>query len=100
MKLLIFTIYDEKIAAYGVPFFTPAIGSAARMFADLANDPNTAVGKHPEDYTLYHIGYYGDDGARVEANPTPVFVGKATDYIEPPAKQRETEFDRVRNANV
>ncbi len=96
MKLLIFTIYDEKAQVFGTPFFTPAIGIASRMFSDLANNHDTTVGKHPEDYTLYHIGYYVDTGAQFENTTTPIFIGKATDYIEP--KQQPGRIRGIENA--
>ncbi len=96
MKLLAFTIYDEKAEVFARPFFTPAIGVASRMFHDLAKDLTTDVGRHPEDYSLYHIGYYRDDNARFDNNETPVLIGRATDYVETaPAGAKLTEIKSV-----
>jgi len=96
MKLLAFTVYDEKAEVYATPFFTPAIGQASRMFADLANNKETAIGKHPEDYTLYHIGYYLDTHAKFDNNEQPVLIGRALDYIE---REPNARFKEIQNAN-
>lgn len=83
MKILVFTIYDEKAEVYGQPFFTPAIGIASRLFSDLANNPESPIGKHPADYKLYHIGYYTDENARFDNNENPVYIGAGQDYVTP-----------------
>lgn len=61
MMLNAYTVYDNKALTYNVPFFTSTDGAAVRMFADLANDSNTAVGRHPSDYSLFAIGSYDDN---------------------------------------
>lgn len=60
MKLFAYCIYDRKAVIFHAPFFSHADGSAARSFADLANDRSTTVGRHPADYVLYRIGEFDD----------------------------------------
>ena len=55
-----YTIYDRKALQYHSPFFAVADGAALRSFSDLANDPNTTIGKHPGDYVLYRAGAWDD----------------------------------------
>ncbi len=81
MKLLAFTIYDEKAECYGHPFFVSAMGIATRMLSELVKNDNSMVGRHPEDFTLYHIGFWRDDEAKFENFATPKFVARATDSI-------------------
>jgi len=57
----VFAVYDEKIAAYMQPFFSPTIASGIRAFADAASDPNSMLNKHPADFTLCVIGNFHDD---------------------------------------
>ncbi len=83
MKLLAFSVYDEKSEAFGHPFFTSAIGIASRMFNDWVNNKDTMVGRHPEDYKLYHVGYWLDDHAKFDSNEVPVLIGQGTDYKTP-----------------
>lgn len=60
MILHAYTIYDRKALQYHAPFFAVADGAALRSFMDLANDPQTSVGRHPGDYVLYRCGAYDD----------------------------------------
>lgn len=60
MLLNAYSLYDAKSLTYSPPFYSGAHGSASRMVADLAGDPNTTVGRHPKDFTLYCIGMFND----------------------------------------
>lgn len=60
MLLRAYSIYDNKALVYRAPFFASTNGEASRSFADLANDINTIVGKHPADYSLFCVGAYDD----------------------------------------
>lgn len=66
MMLNAYTIYDIKSLQYYPPFFASTDAAAARSFADLANDPNTNVGRHPADYVLYCCGTFLDSNGRLE----------------------------------
>ncbi len=81
MKLIIFSVFDEKSGAFGTPFFCPAIGQALRLFGDLAVDDKTSVGRHPEDYKLYEVGAWLDDCAKFQSCEQPKFLGHATDFV-------------------
>src|SRR5258708_3350659 len=55
-----YCVYDRKAQLYNVPFFAITDGSAVRSFQDLANDPQTTVGRHPLDYVLFRVGSFDD----------------------------------------
>lgn len=62
MALLIaYTLHDVKALTYSPPFFTSNDGVAKRMVADLVQDTNTTVGRHPADFRLYKAGTF-DEG--------------------------------------
>lgn len=61
MKLLVFSIYDVQAEVYQKPFFCLAEGEARRAFVDIIGDPKSALGQHPEDYSLVIIGSYNDN---------------------------------------
>lgn len=82
MKLLAFTIFDEKSGAFGHPFFVPAVGLATRTFSDWCNNPKTPVGLHPEDYRLYQVGDWDDGSAKFTNLEVMRLVGTGTDYLE------------------
>lgn len=60
MLLNAYSLYDVKALTFSPPFYCSAHGQAVRMVMDLANDPNTMVGRHPEDFTLFCIGMFND----------------------------------------
>lgn len=60
-----YTIYDSKALVYHRPWFELTHGAATRAFADLVNDAQTSIGRHPTDYVLYHIGTYDDARGRM-----------------------------------
>lgn len=81
MILRAFAIYDVKAEVYNTPFFYGANGQAVRAFKDLANDKQTTVGRHPEDFKLMVLGTF-DDGTGEFVSSDPTSLGFATDYVE------------------
>lgn len=67
MLLNAYTVFDNKALTYSPPFFVNTDGAAVRMFADLVNDMNTSVGRHPGDYSLFCVGTFSDANASIEA---------------------------------
>lgn len=60
MLLNAYTLYDAKALTYSPPFFASAHGAACRMVMDVSADPNTSVGRHPGDFTLFCVGQWND----------------------------------------
>lgn len=69
MKLHLFSIHDQALQAYMPPWTAPARGVAHRMFQDELQNAQGNMSKHPDDYTLYHIGEYDDTNALITQNP-------------------------------
>jgi hypothetical protein len=65
MILRMYTIQDSVAKVYNTPFFCKTDGEALRNFKDLANDRQTTVGQHPEDYALYSIGAFDQNEGEV-----------------------------------
>ncbi len=61
----IFTVFDEKAQAYIAPFTCHQTGMAIRSFTDACADQTHKFGAHPEDYTLYQIGFFDDETAEI-----------------------------------
>lgn len=82
MLLRAYTIYDVKALQYHSPWFQHTDGMAVRALMDLVNDPNTNIGRHPRDYTLYMCGTY-DDATGVFHPQTPLlFVSDAVSLVQ------------------
>lgn len=82
MRVKMFAVFDNKADLYMTPFFFPANGQAIRAFSDLANDSNTVVGRHPEDYKLVVLGEFDDGNAEFYPSGV-VSLGFASDFVVP-----------------
>ena len=74
MKLEVYSVFDEKAECFGTPFFTNNDSLARRMFNDLANDPNSTLYRHPEDFKLYHIGTFDNETSELVPQERPLFL--------------------------
>lgn len=74
MDIKMFSVFDVKAAVYGAPFFMPNAAVAIRTFVDNVNQdhPNNNWFKHPEDFTLYHLGTFDDSLGTVQSLEHPV----------------------------
>lgn len=74
MKMYMYSLFDTKASVYLPPFCVRAPGEATRMIADLVNDPQSNIGKHPEDYSLWHVGFWDDEDGRPMVDGGPVHM--------------------------
>ncbi len=82
MNIKMFSIYDQKAEAYNAPFCFNAVGQAIRAFADLANDPQSNINKHPADYNLFEIAVYDDQSASITPLGVNINLGCAIEFID------------------
>lgn len=87
MILTVVCVHDKAAAAYLAPFSVGHIQLAVRAFADQCNTPNTDIGRHPEDFTLFKLGTYDDSTGRFDLLPSPEAVGNGVNYVRKEAKQ-------------
>lgn len=66
MKLTCYSLFDRKALQYHPPFHFSTDGQAVRALADLVEDANTTVGRHPSDFVLYCIGTFDDSKGAME----------------------------------
>lgn len=78
----IYAVKDSATDSYGMPFFLNTRGEAMRHFADAANaNPDqSAIAKHPDDYTLHEIGTYDETNADIKST-TPEQIMRGKDCI-------------------
>lgn len=81
MRLIAFSVFDAKAEAFLRPFFAETRGLALRSFRDAANDASSEMCKHAEDYTLFHIGVFHLESAKLEAC-VPESLGNALTFKE------------------
>ncbi|WNK12454.1 MAG: nonstructural protein [Microvirus sp.] len=68
----VYSVFDIKAASYAQPFFSQSHATAIRAFSGAVNDPGTMLNRHPEDFTLNHIGEFDDQTG--EVIPSTMFV--------------------------
>lgn len=100
MQLFAYSVYDNKALVYGTPFFAVNDGSAIRSFYDLSNDPNTTVGRHPSDFSLFCVGAYDDQNASLVAAAPVRHVVDAMALLKPLEERAQDVliFDKQRGA--
>ena len=94
MKLKIYSIYDSVAQAFQKPFYMHNDGEALRMFQQAVNDPheNNVINKHPEQFTLFHVGEWEDKNATIDT-ATPKAIGLGIEYVEP---SPQTELQEIK----
>jgi len=95
MILHAYSIYDNKALVYAVPFFAINDGHAIRSFTDLANDPNTTIGRHPGDFSLYEVGLFDDQHATLVATTPARHVVDALGVLVPGSTEPGLPFPPV-----
>lgn len=60
MKHAIMSVRDLATESFGRPFTVPHIASAHRSFSDEANNSESEIAKHAEDYELWCLGTFDD----------------------------------------
>lgn len=69
LQLQLYSILDTKAEAFFPPFPAANAAEALRSFSDLLVDPQSKIGKHPEDYRLYHVGEFHVVNGTVTGHP-------------------------------
>lgn len=78
-KLIIVSMFDSKVSAFGPPGFVVHLGEALREWENAVNDPKSNPGKYPSDFQLYQLGEF-DNSTGVFTPKTPELVASALEY--------------------
>ncbi len=82
MKQWVFSTYDSKAELFHQPMFFKAKPEAIRAFADESNRAESAIFKHPGDYTLFLIGSFDVETGMLTPLPTPQSLGLGVEFQE------------------
>jgi len=80
MKVKMFSVFDSKAKCFRFPQFYDSTGQAIRAFTMLANDPQTEVGKFPEDFSLHEHAEFNNENGEITELTSPVNLGLAATY--------------------
>jgi len=78
----IYSIYDNKIASFGVPFFCPLREVAYRHMRRAVANPALDVSQFPSDFVLFEMGEYNDATGEFNAEVSPINLGPLTQFKE------------------
>lgn len=83
MKHVMLAVYDVLAGAYvGQPISAPTRGVGERSFVDEVNRPDSAFGKHPDDFELHELGTFDAVTGRLEpCEPRPTVYGRARQFL-------------------
>lgn len=70
----VFSIQDTKAEGFNTPFFQATFGLAERAFKEAANDPQSQIHKHKEDFRLYHVGEWNHQTGEIIPVVPPVLI--------------------------
>lgn len=80
MKYVLLSVRDRAADAFDRPFSAVSVNVAIRSFSDEINNAtgNHPFALHPEDFDLFHLGFFHDDHARFELldHPLQIAIGK------------------------
>lgn len=76
MKMNAYCVFDVAIGSFNSPFFMQTDGLAIRGFSEQVNNPESQIGKNPDQFTLYRVGEFDDqEGMLIPHDPRSLGVG-------------------------
>lgn len=87
MQLCMYSVFDNKAKIFLQPFFMQNDAVATRFFVDAANDPDSIICKHPEDYALMYLGTFDNETSEFYINVSPHSLGLAASFKNQSAKE-------------
>jgi len=81
MMKVIVGVKDRAINTFGTVFVVRTTNEAIRSFTDEANNKQSAINQHPEDYDLYLIASFDDETATI-LQDKPGVIARAQDLIK------------------
>ena len=84
MKIMLFSVFDDKLGEFNTPMAFQSRGLASRSFLDelKREDPSNMLNKHPEDFTLYHVGSFDSQNGSFESPSVPECILRGDVVIE------------------
>lgn len=76
----VLSVYDAKARAFAPPLFVSHVDVGIRAFTDAVNMAEHPLGKFPQDYTLYHVGFWNDHDCTFELLPQVKILGLGLNF--------------------
>lgn len=77
----VYGIFDSKVKRFvGPPFLMETPEQALRGFVKEANNAQSDICAHPEDFSLHELGEFDEEKGSFENHAAPVNLGLAAQY--------------------
>lgn len=81
MSKILVSVRDVKAGFYDGCFLVRSRAEAVRGFVDEVNNPQSMLGRHPEDYTLFVVGEFDEETGVITPTPSPEALGVGSNFI-------------------
>lgn len=77
----LFSVYDSKAQIFHRPLHALTKGEALRTFIDECKRPESQLCLHPEDYSLFELGWFDDASGKLAHLDAPFCLGTALELV-------------------
>ncbi len=80
-SFMVFAVFDSKVGAYLLPFFSRNRAVALRSFTTAVQDVNSDFHRYAADYTLFEIGVWEPEKGIYTPHETKLSLGLASEFL-------------------
>lgn len=77
----VIAVYDKKACFFASPMVFDHSVQAERSFSEEVKNPNSQLGKFPEDFALYHIADFNPETGMMKPLDVPYLITEAMAYV-------------------
>lgn len=83
MVLLVVSMYDVGVGAFGRPVFVRSRGEAVRSLSDEVNSKreDSAIANHPQDFQLFFVAEFDDSSGKFSCPEMPEKIADAASLV-------------------
>ncbi len=81
VSFMVFAVYDSKVGAFLLPFFSPNRAVALRSFMTACQDSGTDFNRYAGDYTLFEIGEWMPEEGKWSQHEAKINLGLASQFL-------------------
>lgn len=99
MKSFLYATFDTCAGVYSKPFTANSDNEIMRSFGDIVMDSKHPIGQHPEHYSLWRIGTFNDQDAKVTSDEKECLI-TALECVALNSKGREDQSVLKANGDI
>lgn len=80
-RMSVYAVLDVKANAFVSPHFHKSHGQAIRDFSAAVRGGKSMLSNYPDDFSLYHLGYFDEVSGLLEDVTPPVFLSRASEHV-------------------